>query len=154
MRSVTEECRSDLILAGLKGRTREEVLMELASCLVRAGIVKEEGPLVEALLAREDLGSTGVGDGVAIPHARVAAIEHPVLVVGRSTQGVDFRSLDGKPADLFFLILTPDGKTGEYLQALAQISRLLRRAALREALRRADSAESILKVLKESSEES
>jgi PTS system nitrogen regulatory IIA component len=101
---------------------------------------------------REGLGSTGIGEGVAIPHGKIPGIDRLVAVFGRSPAGVQFASLDGKPARLFFLILAPENSAGMHLKALARISRLLKDPRFRERLLAAEGAEGLSQVLREADE--
>ena len=124
-----------LILADLLATDKAGVIREFADLLVSKGKVKDADELVRIVLERESQGSTGIGDGIAIPHAKSRAVSDPVVVFGRSRRGVDFQTLDGKPADLFFLLISPEGRPGEHLKTLARISRIMRNAGLRERLR-------------------
>lgn len=112
------------ILPELSARTKEEVLAELVRPLAKE-LKADEQTLYETLLTREKLGTTGIGDGVAIPHGKVDIFEDLHLVVGRSTEGVEFAALDHKPVHVFFLALAPEKSAGKHLKVLAFISRLL-----------------------------
>jgi PTS system nitrogen regulatory IIA component len=140
------------VLDDLRGETKDGVLAELAgaasSLCPSAGVET----LVRILQERERLGSTGIGDGAAIPHGKVAGLDRLVTVFGRSRAGVPFQSLDGKPAHLFFLILAPENSAGLHLQALARISRLLKDAGFRSALSGAPDAAALIRVLAEADE--
>jgi fructose-specific phosphotransferase system IIA component len=124
----------DLILMDLRAADKAGVIRELAGLLARNNRVHDPDALAQAVLDRESQGSTGIGEGIAIPHAKSQAIDDIVVAFGRSTSGVDFQSLDGKPAYLFFLLVTPEDRPGEHLKLLARISRIMRNAALREQL--------------------
>jgi fructose-specific phosphotransferase system IIA component len=124
----------DLILMDLRAADKAGVIHELAGLLARNNRVQDPDALAQAVLDRESQGSTGIGEGIAIPHAKSQAIDDIVVAFGRSTSGVDFQSLDGKPAYLFFLLVTPEDRPGEHLKLLARISRIMRNAALREQL--------------------
>ena len=119
---------------GLESGDRRGVLTELSSLLVKAGHVPEGTDLVTILENREELGSTGVGEGVAIPHVRLRNISSPRIAVGRSVGGVDFGAVDGRPVHLFFLTVSPESSAGDHLKALARISRLLKKPSVRQAL--------------------
>ncbi|MEO1641880.1 MAG: PTS sugar transporter subunit IIA [Pseudomonadota bacterium] len=101
----------------------------------------------EAVIERENLGSTGVGEGVAIPHARLKGIDKPVGAFMRLSDGVDFDAIDGRPCDLIFMLLAPLGSGADHLRALAQVSRAFRDASLRDTLRKADDSAAIIRVL-------
>lgn len=101
----------------------------------------------EAVMERERLGSTGVGEGVAIPHARLTGLTAPVGGFLRLAQGVDFEAIDDRPCDLIFMLLAPDGAGADHLRALAQVSRFFRQPAIREGLRKARNEEEIRAVI-------
>lgn len=103
--------------------------------------------IFDAVMEREKLGSTGVGEGVAIPHARVDKLPHPVGGFVRLENGVDFDAVDDRPCDLIFMLIAPVGSGADHLRALAQVSRTLRQPELREALRKATSAAKIRAIL-------
>lgn len=125
----------DLIIADLLATDKAGVIREFAELLVKRGKVKDADALVRIVLERESHGSTGIGDGIAIPHAKSREVGRTVVAFGRSRRGVNFQTLDGKPADLFFLLISPEDLPGEHLKTLARISRLMRNAELRERLR-------------------
>jgi PTS system nitrogen regulatory IIA component len=141
----------DLINANLKARNKREVLGELADM-----VAKKEGleirTLVPVLEEREKLGSTGIGDGIAIPHGKLRGLKKLVASFGRSSKGVDFESIDGKPAHLFFLLMAPENTAGMHLKALARISRLLKDTKFRERLLESKTTQEVYKVLQEEDE--
>jgi PTS system nitrogen regulatory IIA component len=108
---------------------------------------------MEVLIERERLGSTGIGDGIAIPHGKMENLDQLLLAFGRSKSGVEFDSLDGKPAYLFFLVVAPDKSAGIHLKALARISRLLKSGAVRKDLMEAKGAPEIFEVIKAQDED-
>jgi PTS system nitrogen regulatory IIA component len=105
------------------------------------------------LIERERLGSTGIGDGIAIPHGKSPDLDHLLISFGRSRQGVDFDSLDGKPAHLFFLVLAPENSAGVHLKALARISRLLKSHNIRSELMNAADAAEIFEIFSKQDED-
>jgi PTS system nitrogen regulatory IIA component len=123
------------------------VLREFAGLLKSADKIKDEEELVRVLLEREMLGSTGIGDGVAIPHGKLHIIPEMIVAFGRSHKGVDYDSMDSKPVYLFFLLVTPEGMPGEHLRALARISRILKNPGLRDSLRQASRREELLRLI-------
>ena len=137
------------ITADLKSTKKDEVMKELVDLLINAGeIEKKSRPkLIELLVAREELGSTAIGQGVAIPHAKVDCVKNLVAAFGVSHKGVDFDSLDGEPAYIFFLLAAPVDSAGPHLKALARISRLLKDKFFRESLRQSKDIESIIKII-------
>jgi PTS system nitrogen regulatory IIA component len=104
---------------------------------------------VEILLERERLGSTGIGDGIAIPHGKLKGIQRIICSFGRTKAGIDFQSIDERPTHLFFLLLAPEDSASEHLQALARLSRLLKDDHLRKRLLEADSKEDIYRIITE-----
>jgi len=140
--------RPDCVIADLSGPSVQSVLAEL-SRPVAAQQGVDPKLLLDSLLAREKLGSTGVGDGVAIPHCKVPGLTQVAASFGRSIQGVDFRSLDGKPTHLFVALFAPERAGAEHLQALARVSRLLKRAPFRQALLEAKDASAVYALIAE-----
>jgi len=108
--------------------------------------------MVDVLMEREKLGSTGIGDGIAIPHGKLKGLDNLLLSFGRSREGVDFESIDGKPVHLFFLLMAPESSTGQHLKALAKISRMLKDERFRSELMSARSAEDLFKTIAEKDE--
>lgn len=131
------------IVADLKGTTKLEVLDELATVLSQSHPQIAKDRLVEVLLDREKLGSTAIGEGIAIPHGKMPRLPGVVAAFGRSRAGVDFQSLDGGLTQLFFLLVAPEDASGAHLKALARVSRLLRDKEFRRALLEAETAEQI-----------
>lgn len=131
----------------LRSQTREQVLAELVSRLAESGRVQHPDALLEALLERERLGSTGIGHGVAVPHCRMAEIPGPLIALGRTEAEVDVDAIDGQPARLFFMLIAPEGAAAVQVQLLARIARLMRDPATRERLLKAETAEQALGVI-------
>jgi len=141
-----------LIIPQLASKNKEGVLRELVHVLSQVEKQVNEERLIEILLERESLGSTGIGDGVAIPHGKSKEVKKILASFGRSVPGLDFQSLDGKPAHLFFLLIAPENSAGIHLKALAQISRLMKDQGFRKRLLEADSAEEIYNLFSEGDE--
>lgn len=133
----------------LEAGTKQEVLDELVSLLEKTGQVTDREDFLRVIKEREELGSTGIGYNIAIPHARSRAIKSLVGALGVSKQGVDFDALDKEPVHLFFLLGAPQDASGEYLKALAIISRFLRRKKARQELMQAKTVGEIEKIVKE-----
>lgn len=131
---ITDILPESLVIPALRGQTKEDVLRELAEQL--AAVHPEVGAarLVDVLWERERLGSTAIGDGIAIPHGKLPGLKTVLAAFGRHLQGVDFQSLDGKPSTLFFLLVAPEDSVGLHLKALARVSRLLKDQAFRQKL--------------------
>jgi len=142
----------EAVVDGLRAETKEGVLRELSEAVCRRLPALSPARLTAILMDREGLGSTGIGEGVAIPHGKIPGIDRLIAVFGRSPAGVQFASLDGKPARLFFLILAPENSAGMHLKALARISRLLKDQRFRARLLEAEGAEGLSQVLREADE--
>ena len=136
------------VFRGLPGRTREEVLEELAFRLAQGGAVREPGELVTRLIERERLGCTGLGGGVAIPHCKLRDLAEVVVAVASTERPIDFGASDGIPVTLIFLVASPAEAASPHLQALASISRLLRAPGVVDGLRAARTPLELLGVLR------
>ena len=142
----------EAIIVDLKAIDKKGVLEELVVPIAKiAGIEREE--LVKVLMERERLGSTGIGEGIGIPHGKIRGLESLILGFGRSQKGVDFDSMDGMPAHIFFLLITPENSTGLHLKLLARISRILKNDPFKERLLHATSRDEIYSIIKEEEEE-
>ncbi len=141
-------CR-EAVTADLKATSKKEVIKELVDLLVEAGAVEKNirGKLVDVLMARESLGSTAIGRGIAIPHGKCDNVTKLTAALGVSKAGVNFDSLDGEPAHIFFLLIAPIDSAGPHLKALARISRLLKDKYYRDNLKNAKDADDILSLL-------
>jgi PTS system nitrogen regulatory IIA component len=137
------------VVDDLRAETKEGVLREMSEVVADRLPSLSASTLADILMERESIGSTGIGDGVAIPHGKVPGLDRLVAVVARSRAGVQFHSLDGKPAHLFFLIVAPEQSAGMHLKALARVSRLLKDARFRHSLLDARDAEELRRILKE-----
>lgn len=139
-----------VIIDNIESKTKSDVLKELSAHLVKTFKLKEDAvDIVRILEAREELGSTGIGDGIAIPHGKISSIDDELLVVGRSLEGVDFNSMDGRPVYLFFLLVGPENSVGMHLKALARLSRLINDESTRESLIKAKNRSAIYSLLVE-----
>jgi PTS system fructose-specific IIC component len=147
MERISELLTQEYILLELKSKEKIEVIRELAQLLIDKGLIDNVDDFFQAILKRENLESTGIGHGVAIPHARTKSVKNLILAFGRSEQGVDFSSLDGKPSHLVFLIAAPEDQKSEYILTLARLSKLLRRDDLRNRLLSAHIPSEILTVI-------
>lgn len=133
----------DAVILELSSSAKRDVLAEMARALVQAEPGIDEARLLEVLLEREKLQSTGIGEGVAIPHGKLPGLNRLVASFARSSKGVDFESIDGQPTQLFFLLVVPEHSGGQHLKALARISRFFRDAAFRKALLEAERREDV-----------
>lgn len=138
----------DAVLASVKVSGKKALLAELASRA--AALYKlDERRLFDRLVERERLGSTGIGGGIAVPHARMAGISAPAGLFARLAQPIDFDSIDERPIDIVFLLMAPEGAGADHLKALARVSRLLRDRTLVEKLRATDKADALYALLVE-----
>lgn len=149
MQKISELLLNTSIILDLTAKEKVEAIKELATALIQQGFITETEEFFSAILRRENLESTGIGYGVAIPHARTKAVKNIVLAFGRSQPGVDFSSLDGKPSHLIFLIAAPEEKKSEYIITLARLSKILRSEEVRVKLNRAKNPEEVLTIIQQ-----
>jgi PTS system nitrogen regulatory IIA component len=147
MGTIRDLLQDDLIIEEIVSTDKTGVLREFARLLKSRGRVANEDELFSVLTEREALGSTGIGDGVAIPHGKLNSIPEMIVAFGRSRSGVDYQSLDAKPVFLFFLLLTPADKPGDHLKTLARISRIFKNPGLRADLRHAPHRQDIQRLI-------
>lgn len=136
----------------LSSANKVDVLAELINVLIQSGLKIDRTKAIDVLQQREKLGSTGIGDGVAIPHGKIPDLSELVVAFGRSREGISFDAIDGKPAHLFFLLLAPENSTGQHLKALARISRMLKTPDFRRKLLDADTTSDLYKAIIEQDE--
>lgn len=134
-------------LVNVPGGSKKRVLEQIAQLIARDLPDLDAQQIFESLIAREKLGSTGFGNGIAIPHCRLSGCGQPLSAVLRLDAPVDFDAIDGAPVDLLFVLLVPEAATDEHLELLRQIASMLDRADVRERLRQADSNEALLQVV-------
>jgi PTS system nitrogen regulatory IIA component len=149
---ITDILDESSVIQDLRATTKKGVLEELSNVLVERGKLPDHEKVVEVLLEREKLGSTGIGDGIAIPHGKMRGIKELVISFGRSIKGVDFESIDNKPTHLFFLLVAPENSAGVHLKALARISRLLKDSSFRNRLMEARDRQDLFMVIAEEDE--
>ncbi|MEJ5375750.1 MAG: PTS sugar transporter subunit IIA [bacterium] len=135
------------VIAELKSTGKQEVIQEMTAVLPSE--VMDLDRVVQVLMERERLGSTGIGEGVAIPHGKIPGLNSLIAAFGRSSKGVEFESLDGKPAHLFFLLVAPEDSAGAHLKALARISRLFKDGQFRKVLMGAKGVDEIYEAILE-----
>lgn len=142
------------IVTDIKSTKKEEVIKELVDVLINAGEIEKRfrNKLIDSLIERESLGSTAIGQGIAIPHAKSDCVNKLVAAFGLSKKGVDFDSLDGELAYIFFLLIAPQDSAGPHLKALARISRLLKDKYFRDTLRACEDDKSVIKVITQEDE--
>jgi PTS system nitrogen regulatory IIA component len=146
---IMEFLNKKAVTASMKASDKEEAIRELVDLLAKADEIKNKEELVKALLTRESLGSTGIGQGIGIPHAKSQNVKNLVAAFGLSQKGVNFDSLDGEPVHIFFLLIAPEESAGPHLKALARISRMLKDKFFREMLKKAKDEKEILHTIQE-----
>ena len=153
MMKLSEIIKKDHVIGELRAKDKESVLDELAEAISQNDPYIDKNLLVKVLLEREQLGSTGIGDGVAIPHGKLPGVKKPIVSFGRSAKGLNFDSMDGQPAYLFFLLLAPENSSSIHLQVLTRIARILKSNAFRKELLKAGTEEDLYRIIIQSDEE-
>jgi PTS system nitrogen regulatory IIA component len=139
----------DAIESNMKSTNKTDAIKELVALLKNTETITDEEEVAKVVLEREELGSTGIGDGIAVPHGKSELVDKVIASFGRVEKGIDFKSeQDNIPVRLIFLLVAPIGSSGPHLLALARISRLLRSKAFREKLLKAKSKSEILEIFK------
>ena len=144
---ITQLLTEETIILDLSATTKQEVLEELAGQLERAGKLSDRRAFTAAILERESQSTTGIGDGIAIPHAKSAAVKSPAIAFGRAPEGLDFESLDGQPANLFFMIAATEGANDDHLEALSRLATFLMDEKFRTNILAAQSKQEVLQVV-------
>ncbi len=139
----------DAVSLDLASSSKDDLLAEMARALAKADGSVDSEALLQVLRERESLQSTGIGEGVAIPHGKMPGLDRLLASFARSVGGVDFESIDGQPTQLFFLLVVPEHSRGQHLKALARISRFLRDASFRQKLLDATDLDTIFKAIEE-----
>ena len=135
------------IIVGLESDTKKAVLEEMVTVLHKQGALTDKQKMLEVLLARESLGSTGIGQGIAIPHGKSAVAKELTMACGLSKTGVDFDALDDDKVYVIFLLVAPEDQASQHLKSLARVSALLKDKYFRKALINAETVEDVIKVL-------
>ena len=146
---ITDLLTEDTIVLDLKARTKKEVIEELVDVLEKTGKLHNRQTFIESIFAREAQSTTGIGEGIAIPHAKTKAVRTPAVVFGRSKEGIDYDSLDGKRSHLFFMIAAPEGANNTHLEALSRLSTLLMDASFRSKIENASTKQQIIQAIQE-----
>ncbi|MGL1893241.1 MAG: PTS sugar transporter subunit IIA [Spirochaetaceae bacterium] len=147
--ALLELIDNKIVKTPLVSDNKIDVIKELLTILVDAGKLTDIDTAVEAILEREDLGSTGLTDGIAIPHAKTNVVDSLTIAIGLSPEGIDFEALDENPSTMFFLILAPPDQSGPHLQALTEIANVVRSKAFCRLLLASTSAEEVVELFKE-----
>ncbi|HEX9751518.1 MAG TPA: PTS sugar transporter subunit IIA [candidate division Zixibacteria bacterium] len=144
---LSKFCEEDLMTFDLQGQAKDDVIAELVELASRSGMVRDRDELLRAVIEREKLVTTGVGYGVAFPHAKTRAVKGIVIAFGRSEVGIDFGSMDKKPVHLFYLIAAPEDAIGAHLNVMARLSYIMKSEKNRERLMRAKTAGEVMLIL-------
>jgi nitrogen PTS system EIIA component len=144
---IVDLIRRDMVLPDLAAQTKLGVLKELAGHLARRSENLDADQLTRVLLEREELASTAIGEGVAIPHGKLSQVGEIMACLGRARAGIDFGSMDGQPTYLFFVMVAPENSTGAHLKALARISRVFKDAGFRKRLHEAADADAMYEII-------
>lgn len=150
---ITDLLTNDTIILNLHADSKTDVIDEIIESLDRAGKLKNKEEYKKAILAREEQSTTGIGEGIAIPHAKTSAVSVPAIAFGRSAKGIDYESLDGQPAHLFFMIAASEGANNEHLQTLSRLSGFLMDPAFKKKLEDADSKAEVLAAIDQKEKE-
>lgn len=150
---LSDILEEDNIIPDLKARDKKRAIEELTEAIVKGNPSLDKDSLVKVLLERESLGSTAIGDGVAIPHGKYPGISTPIISFGRSRKGLDFESMDGQPVFLFFLLVAPEDSASIHLKALARIAKMLKDSNFRKVLIEATTKKELYKIIIHNDEE-
>jgi len=150
---LTEYLEAGLVVFNVQPGEVADILSQLIDPLVRDGTLSSSERVLEALLAREKVLSTGIGQGIAVPHAISEVIHSPQLIVGLAPQGVDYHSMDDAPVNVFFVLLSPPDRAGHHIRLLARIARLARHPEFVDALRNCETGEEVVSHIHEYEQE-
>jgi fructose-specific phosphotransferase system IIA component len=144
---LTEILKPQNILVPLEAKTKNEAIGALVSLLAKNGDIQDPKAVLDAVLERETTRTTGIGNGLAIPHGKCSGTNQLVMAIGRLATPIDFQAIDGRPVSLIWLLTSPPDKTGPHIHALARISRLMTIDKFRQALTQAKSSQEIYDVI-------
>ncbi len=153
---IMDFLNTEAINVDLQANDKKGVVKELVDVLISAGSVaaKDKDKIISLLMERESLGSTGVGQGIGIPHSKTNSVKKLIAALGISKKGVNFESLDGEPVYIIFLLLAPEDSAGPHLKALARISRLLKDKYFRDTLKSSEDKKTVVKIINQEEQKS
>ncbi len=144
---IEEILKKESVIADLLGDSKVKVIKEMTQCLKKNNFIKNDQALFETLMEREKLGSTGIGENVAIPHGKSDEVTQIITVLARSKKGVEFESLDQKPVHFICMVIAPAHSTGQHLKVLARVSRIFKNQGIREEILEAENSDTIYSIL-------
>lgn len=148
-KKIADYIQTDTICLDLKSNNKNSVIRELYENLKKCGLVKDEELALNDILKREEMGTTGIGKKIALPHAKTKSVDELIVTFGISRDGIEYESLDEDKVNIFFMFLCPENQTQEYLRILARISRLIRETRFVDSLLSAKSNDEIVKIIRE-----
>lgn len=148
IKNVADYIKVDTINLNLESKNKNAVIKELYGNLKKTNLIKDEEQGLNDILAREDMGSTGIGKRIALPHAKTQAVDELIVTFGISRNGIAYNSVDDENVNIFFMFLCPENKSQEYLKVLARISRLIREDRFIDNLLKAESNEQIIEIIR------
>ena len=144
---IEEILKKESVIDDLLGDNKVKVIKEMTQCLKKNNFIKNDQALFETLMEREKLGSTGIGENVAIPHGKSDEVTQIITVLARSKKGVEFESLDQKPVHFVCMVIAPAHSTGQHLKVLARVSRIFKNQGIREEILKAENSDTIYSIL-------
>ena len=144
---IDEILKNESVISDLLGDSKVKVIKEMTQCLKKNNLIKKDQALFETLMEREKLGSTGIGENVAIPHGKSDEVTQIITVLARSKKGVEFESLDQKPVHFVCMVIAPAHSTGQHLKVLARVSRIFKNQGIREEILKAENSDTIYSIL-------
>ena len=150
---ILDNLSHDRVKIGIESTTKPEILRELLRVLQEQGVIEDLDAVLEEFLEREAKGSTGIGNGIAIPHVRTAQVGQLEYLFANCPEGLDFDSLDGEPVHILLLMMAPKDSHGQHIKALAKVSRILNDETTRRRLARASTAEEVCRIFEEREQE-
>ena len=146
--TLLEILSPEAIVVNLQGETKEEIIAELSKLVAKNCQIANSDDIFQAVIEREKIMSTGIGDGIAIPHGKSDSVDKLVAALGTKRRGVDFEALDGEPAYVFFLLVSPTNISGPHIKALARISRYLKNEEFKKRLIAAHTSDDIISIIR------
>ena len=144
---ISDLLKKEIMIMDLNAKTKQDAIEEMIAKLKEKDMINDVDTFRKEIMNREELSSTGLGDGIAMPHAKTSAVNTPCVLFARSREGIDYESLDGQPAYLFFMIAAEDGANNTHIETLANLSRLLLKPNFIEKLKNAKTEDEVLEIV-------